>query len=193
MKRVILACVLVAVAVASPAVAQEKNGFYIGGSIGQSKIDVKGGDQDLGDIEFNEGDTGYKLFVGYRLLTFLAVEGSYLDFGTPDTTFDTDFGDLYTEIGLNGWDVSVVGNLPLGFFDLFARAGYFWWDADIRAALGGDSDDDSDSGSDLTYGVGAAVWLGQIAVRAEIEWFDIADAEDVYMYSLGISYTFGRD
>lgn len=193
MKRVVLLVAIVTMVVAAPAAARDKNGFYLGGSIGQSEIKVKGGDVDIGQIEFKEGDTGYKLFAGYRFFNFLAVEGSYIDFGDPDTTFDTPLGDLYTEIGVTGWDVAAVGSLPLGIFDLFAKVGYFWWDADVRAALEGDSDSDSDSGSDLTYGIGAAVWLGQIAIRAEIEWFDVAEAQDVYMYSLGLSYTFGRD
>ena len=196
MKGSVAACVGVAalmLAVAVPAAARDKNGFYLGGSIGQSELKVEGGDPDIGDIEFKEGDTGYQLVVGYRFWTWFALEGGYVDFGNPDTTFETGLGDLFTEIELTGWDASAVGNLPLGIVDLFAKVGYFWWDADIRAALGDQSDVDSDSGSDLTYGIGVAVWLGQIAIRGEVEWFDVADADNVWMYSVGVSYTFGRD
>jgi len=192
-KRLVLVVAIVAMVAASPAVAREKNGFYIGGSIGQSELKVEGGDPDIGAIEFKEDDMGYKLFVGYRFWKFFALEGGYVDFGNPDTTFETGLGDLFTEIELTGWDASAVGNLPLGIVDLFAKVGYFWWDADIRAALDGEGDSDSESGSDLTYGIGVAVWLGQIAIRGEVEWFDVADADNVWMYSVGVAYTFGRD
>ena len=69
----------IATLVTLPAAAAD-NGFYLGLSAGQSQI----ASEDYGDFEFKGGDLGYKVFAGYRMLTFLAVEGSYVDFGAPD-------------------------------------------------------------------------------------------------------------
>jgi len=42
----------------------------------------------------------------------------------------------------------------------------------------------------MTYGIGGAVWVGQLRIRAEIERFDVSEADSVLLYSAGISYTF---
>jgi hypothetical protein len=64
------------------------------------------------------------------------------------------------------------------------------WDADIRAVLNEVTDSNSDSGTDAAYGIGVALRLGKVALRAEGEQFDIGDAEDVYMFSAGATFTF---
>ena len=190
MKRLALVTLVVLTATATPALAKEKHGFYLGGSLGYGVIDVKGENSDLGEIEFDEGDLGYKLFAGYRFLPFLAVEGGYVDFGNPSSDFSFDDGILNTEIGLNGWNLAAVGILPLTIFDVYAKVGYFWWDADVRAQLGGETDNDSDSGSDLMYGIGGQVWITRIAIRAEIELYDVADADNVWLFSAGVAFRF---
>lgn len=45
----------------------------------------------------------------------------------------------------------------------------------------------------MTYGIGGAVWVGQLRIRAEIERFDVSDADSVLLYSAGISSTFELD
>ena len=61
-------------------------GFYIGGSFGQSRIsDFNGSDVDaelasLGitsTTTTDDKDTGWKVFAGYRIMKYLAVEGAY--------------------------------------------------------------------------------------------------------------------
>ena len=41
MRKAVLLIAIAAIVVASPAVAREKNGFYIGGSLGGSSLDVR--------------------------------------------------------------------------------------------------------------------------------------------------------
>lgn len=190
MRKIVLMMALAAIALASTALAADKTGFYLGGGIGWSNIEVKGEVPDLGDLDFNEDDLGYKFFAGYRILPFLAIEGGYVDFGNPSATFGSGDTTLDTEIKLDGWDLYGVGILPLGIFDVYAKVGYFWWDSEVRAALGGESDRDSDSGSDLAYGIGGALWLGQLSLRLEVEMFDVAEADAVYMITGGVAYTF---
>jgi OOP family OmpA-OmpF porin len=177
-------------AAAVPASAVE-NGFFIGGSIGGSSLEVRDFDDELGDLRFSDGDTAYRLFAGFRFLNFLAVEAGYVDLGDPsDIVGEVDGEPLELQIGVKGWDAFAVGMLPIGPVDLFAKVGVVSWDADIRAALDDLRDRDSDSGTDAAYGIGVALRLGNVALRAEGEQFDIGDAEDVYMFSVGMTYTF---
>jgi len=192
MRKSPLFLAMVLVAAATPASAIE-NGFFIGGSIGGSSLEIRDYDDELGELRFSGSGTAYKLFAGFRFLNFLAVEGGYVDLGDPnDVVGATGDDPIAVEIGLNGWDAFAVGLLPLGPVDLFAKVGVVSWDADIRARLMETDlvDSDSDSGTDAAYGIGVALRLGKVALRAEGEQFSIADAEDVYMFSVGVTFTF---
>jgi len=185
-----MSLMVVLVAATVPASAIE-NGFYIGGSIGGSSLEVRDFDDELGDLRFSEGDTAYKLFGGIRFLKFLAVEAGYVDLGDPKDIVGLVEGDPFeVQIGVKGWDAFAIGLLPLGPVDLFAKVGVVSWDADIRAVLDDVVDSDSDNGTDAAYGLGVALRLGKLALRAEGEQFNIADADDVYLFSVGATFTF---
>jgi hypothetical protein len=190
MRTSLLFPIVILVAAAVPTSAIE-NGFYIGGSIGGSSLEVQDVDEEFGAFRFSDGDTAYKLFGGFRFLNFLAVEAGYVDLGDPKDIISSIEGDeLEAQIGVQGWDAFAVGLLPIGPVDLFAKIGVVSWEADIRAAYNDLRDSDSDSGTDAAYGLGVALRLGNVALRAEGEQFDIDDAEDVYMFSVGVTYTF---
>ena len=190
MKKTLLFVMAALIAAAAPTSAVE-NGFYIGGSIGGSSLEVQDVDDEFGAFRFSDGDTAYKLFAGVRFLNFLAVEAGYVDLGDPqDIIASIEGQELEVQIGVKGWDAYAVGMLPIGPVDLFAKFGVVSWDADIRAVLDEVIDSDSDSGTDAAYGLGVALRLGRVAFRAEGERFDIGEAEEVYMLSAGISYTF---
>jgi hypothetical protein len=168
-----------------------ENGVYIGGSIGGSSLEVRDVDEEFGAFRFSDGDTAYKLFAGFRILNFLAVEAGYVDLGDPSDIISSIEGEeLDVQIGVKGWDAFAVGLLPLGPVDLFAKVGVVSWDADISAVIDEIRDSDSDSGTDAAYGVGVGLRLGHVSLRAEGEQFDIAEAEDVYMFSVGATFTF---
>jgi len=64
------------------------------------------------------------VYGGFGRLSFLAFEGGYVDHGNPSGSFDVcEDMNVDTEISLDGWDVSALGILPLGIFDVFARVG----------------------------------------------------------------------
>ena len=183
MKNIALSAALTGIIalLALPAVAAD-NGFYLGASAGQSGIEIS----DIDDMDFSGGDTAYKLFVGYRILTFFAVEGSYVDFGAADDDLGDTLGTV--EADVNGFDAFAMGMLPLGIADIFVKAGVIAWDAEIAARSIDASE--SDSGTDPAYGIGVQFRIRSFAVRGEIEYFDIEGTEYVYMYSVGGSYTF---
>ena len=190
MRKGLLCLSIILVAAAVPASAIE-NGFYLGGSIGGSSLEVQDVSEEFGAFRFSDGDTAFKLFGGFRFLNFIAVEAGYVDLGDPTDVIASIEGDeLEVQIGLKGWDAFAVGLLPLGPVDLFAKVGVVSWDADIVAVLDDVIDSDSESGTDAAYGIGVALRLGKVALRAEGEQFKIADAEGVYMFSVGATFTF---
>lgn len=184
---VVLSVVMLGLA-AGPASA--KNGFYVGGSVGQASLTINDFEIDLESFDYKADTTSYKVIVGYRFMGFFAVEGSYIDFGTFKDSFDVAGDPANFETNLKGFDAFAMGMLPLGIADIFAKVGFVSWDADIRAAVGSIVELDTDSGTDLVFGIGAQVRFKGLAVRGEFEYFDIADADSVYLISLGATFTF---
>lgn len=93
------------------------------------------------------------------------------------------------KIDAEAWSLYGVGALGLSdSFDLFAKAGVVSWEADslIDGVLVG-----ADDGEDLALGIGARFNSGgALGLRAEFEWFDIDDADAVWMASVGIEFRF---
>ena len=109
----------------------------------------------------------------------VAVELSYIDFGSASTSFKNASADVtaVTAAGVLGFNFGPVG--------LFGKAGVVDWDSDYKIS----DINDSDSGADPFYGMGTKLQLGSFAVRAEYEYFDL-DRSDIDLYSIGASYTF---
>jgi opacity protein-like surface antigen len=169
------------------AMAGSESGLYLGASLGQAAVKADGETATGDDFDFSEEDAGYKIFAGYNFgiipLLDLAVEGAYVDFGNPSGSL-VDGTDI--DLSVSGWDVFGVVAGTFGPFGIFGKAGLIYWDSD--ADIGNSSD--SDSGSDPAYGLGAKFQLGSIAIRAEYEYFDMSGFKDVYLTSVGVSFTF---
>lgn len=187
--RGLVAGVLVVLVLAAGPVAAE-NGFYIGGSFGQTSLKINDLELDPGSFDYKADTTSYKIIVGYRLMGFFAVEGNYVDFGSLKDSSTVGGEPVSLETDLSGFDICAMGMLPIGIVDVFAKAGLVSWDANIQHAIGAIIDVGSDSGTDMVFGLGAQVRFKGLAVRGEIEYFDIADASSVYLISLGATYTF---
>jgi len=175
MRKSIIALLAAALGLAALPTLAADNGVYLGGSIGQSSLQID-------DFSYDADATGYKLIVGWRFLDWLAVEGNYIDFGSGDDSVDG----TRVESEADGISLAAVGFLPVGPVDLFARVGAVDWSADLSSPGFGREGDD---GTDLTYGVGAQFRVWSLSVRAEYEIFDIDDV-DVDMISLGVTWTF---
>ena len=167
-----------------------RNGVFVGASVGRTSLSIDSFDLDLDQFDFSASDTSYKVFAGYRFMGYFAVEASYVDFGTLSDSTNVIEGTLGVDADLTGYDAFAVGLLPIAMVDVFAKVGLVSWDADIRAALGGISQLGRDSGTDLVYGLGVQVRFAGLAVRGEVEYFDIADADSLYLVSVGATYTF---
>ena len=77
---------------------------------------------------------------------------------------------------ISGFAPYLVGTLPLGIFELFAKVGYYFYDVEAEI---GDVEADDVSDEDLVYGAGFGVVLFEhLNVRVEYEIIDISDVDD---------------
>ncbi len=178
MKKLLLLLIPISAFVTHSAFADD--GFSVGASIGYASI--KNNDP---NFDFDAQDTGYKLFANYTFAKYLGIEGGYVDFGEPSDNF----AGMNGVIDAKGWSLYGVGALPLGdSVEIFGKAGVISWDADsiIDGQLVG-----ADDGNDLALGIGATWNINErLGVRAEYDWFDIPDADNVSMASLGLVIRF---
>src|SRR5262245_49001942 len=183
MSRMIAVAALAVLGVGQ-ALAQEENerGFYVGGGVGQSNIELDGLDGiDEAIEDLDADDTSWKAFVGYRLNPYLSFEAAYLDFGRPrdDFTATGSSGDYTVE--LSGFAPYIVGTLPVGPVELSARAGYYIYDLETSVDiddLGGDVFTSDDSGEDFVYGVGLGLTMFEhLNARLEYEIVDLPGAD----------------
>ncbi|MBA57117.1 MAG: cell envelope biogenesis protein OmpA [Pseudomonadales bacterium] len=178
-----LLALAVAVSFSNLSYAGSDSGVYVGASVGTADVDYS---DSAASAKFDDSDTGYKFFAGYNfgLVPFLnlAVEGGYMDLGSVEGEIANTTGN---KIEANGWAAYGVGGFDMGPIGVFAKVGYFAWDSDFKTSLG----NDSDSGTDPAFGLGAKFQLGSFAVRAEYEVFDL-DKADIDYISVGAAYTF---
>ena len=164
-------------------------GPYVGVSGGQTTIDQDASDfgyQGNNKFDIDDNDTGWKAYLGYNFFPWLGVEGGYVDFGS----LSQDFPGGKTDLDLTGWDTFLVGTVPLGPVDLFAKVGGINIKSELNTNNTGTS---SENDVKLAYGVGAAYNIGHWALRVEAEAFDDNDVDDFYFVSAGVTYRFGAD
>ena len=162
-----------ALACAGQAVAQiseEQRGLYVGAGVGDFSVDID--DLDSTDISFDDSDTAYKLFLGYRINQFFGAQLDYMDLGRTESAV----GLQNLEIETGGFAARVEGTLPLAFFELFATAGLVF--SDVEASFGGTEFFD-ESDSDPVYSVGAGFEIAErVVLRLEYEIIDIETFDD---------------
>lgn len=180
-----------ALTAAMAAQADMQPGFYAGASVGTTKISDDGFDS-IG-VDVDDSDTGFKIFGGYSFNENFAVEVSWFDLGEVSGRIDDPFfGDITFDVGVSGLNGSIVGRLPVSeTFALFGKLGVASYDLDGHATVGGfGSGSDSQSETDMTYGIGGALSFGgQWEVRVEYEAISVDDG-DANMLSVGGMFRF---
>lgn len=194
------------------ALAQESSFYYGGLSVGQSQTNLEedhitqsqtGNALAITDIKRNERDTAYKLFLGYQFNNFYALEGGYFSIGKPHFTSTTSpAGTLDGEVKLQGWNIDLVGFLPLmGGLSALARVGVHNTKASdqFRGTGAVVPADASPSETHTSYKVGAGLqyaFTESFFVRGEIERYRVADGmgnhNGVNVASLSLVFPFGR-
>lgn len=181
--RSVAAALLVSFIVFAPAESQADG--YIGGSIGQSYIELDAGTPTVPAV-FDEEDFGWKAMIGYDFnlpVITLGVEADYVDFGAPSGNV----AGSQIEVDANGFAGFGTVGFNLGPVGVFAKYGVISWDASLT--IDG-FDVGSDDGTDPAYGVGAKFGLASVEVRGEYEIYDIDGSEDISMLSVGLVWRF---
>jgi OOP family OmpA-OmpF porin len=183
---------LIALAAAAPAVAQDSpgnpDGFYFGAGLGEFSSVVDDIDKldDVDDVglDFDEDEDASKIFAGWRFNRFFAVQVDYVDFGKSDAAVDL----LDVSAETTGLTPSVVGTLPLGPVELFARAGMMFYDVEFNSDSGPLIDE---SGEDLVYSAGVGLDIGErLNLRLEYEVIDIDEFDDADALWLNAAWKF---
>lgn len=153
--------------------ADNERGLYLGAGVGLFNIEVDDVDTvDELDQAFDSDDTVFKVFGGWRFNPFISVELDYIDLGGPEDTVE----DVRIKAEINGIAPYLIGTIPLGPIEGFARVGYYFYDVEISGEDIGSVDD---SGEDLVYGVGLGLTLFEhLHARLEYEIIDVSEVDD---------------
>lgn len=192
MKIIAYACLAACAAFPATASFAADSSIYLGASLGSAKQNNSLG---LPYAVFSKtSDTGYKLSGGYNFNSNFGAEIEYVNLGKITQAASTYPGvGVYTggDIKIYGWNISAVGNLPLGGgFDLFAKLGLF------SSKLSGVATGNSTKAS---YGLGAKYAFAENwDIKGEYQYFELGTASNVpgasrakaNLWSLGMDYNF---
>jgi opacity protein-like surface antigen len=177
---------------------ENPSGPYISAGLGQFdvKIDNLEG---VGDTlqELDADDSAWKLGFGWRFNPYIALEADYVDLGNPNGNFDATGSSGDYNVELSGFSGYLIGSLPLGIFELSAKAGYYWHDVNLHVDFnnvgpgnGNVIESSSNSGA-FVYGIGAGVtFLEHINVKVEYELMDLDEVNDAYVLWLTGAWRF---
>jgi hypothetical protein len=156
-----------------PAFAQNTEGFYIGGGLGDFSADIDNFDDvDDVDLDFDSDSDASKVYGGWRFNQFVAVQVDYTDFGESTAALDV----LDITADTRGLAPSVVGTLPLGPVELFGKAGVMFYDVEVN---GPGEEFIDDSGQDAVFGAGIGFTLFErLSLKAEYERIDIEELDE---------------
>ena len=184
MRKLLLASTLTLIAGAAHAEdISDSLGLYAGAGIMRAKM------EQTFNTNFDYSNTSWKVFAGLHPSGFpFGVDVDYVDLGNQ--TAGTLFGPA--SASAKAFAAYAVGYLPIPVpnIDVYGKAGLARWQ------FNGSLPDQglfriSDNGTDFAWGVGAQYhFLQRFAARIEYEHFNVREADDVQLYSLGVSYTF---
>ena len=165
----------------------------MGISLGQASIELDNrphsdSNLDVEGLEYDGSDTGWKIFGGYKF-TVAAAEIAYVDFGRIEG--EAESREDFVEVsGVSAFGMLHLGLGPVG---VFGKVGGFMWDSEFDSAARDyiDTQEDFDKdGYDLAYGFGVTGGLLGIDARAEYEYFNVGEFDDISMLTVGVSYSF---
>lgn len=167
-------------------ISAQDGGFYLGGSVGSSFINQTLSETvdgiGINDFKIDQSNFAYKIFGGFRLNKFLALEGGYRNTGKAEDAFEG----IPITSKTKGWDVEAVGVLDLEVIFAFAKAGAFFWNTEN--SFGEAVNEENKTG--FLWGVGAGVKLGGLAVRLEWESLGTDNPESLSMLTAGVTFGF---
>jgi OOP family OmpA-OmpF porin len=166
--------------------AGRDSGWYLGGSIGQSAVDIEGCG---GVVNCDDKDTAWRILGGYQLNRNIAVELGFHQFGDASQTFPG--GQVAFEA--NAIEIVGLGSLPLGNnFAIYGKAGFYRGETKATGSNFSGAIDLKETNTDLTYGLGARYDFNpKLGIRAEWQRYtnmggDAVGESDVDVLSVGV-------
>ena len=178
-------------------------------ALGLGVLAGQGFTPDSGTIDFDHEGSGYSFAVGYRLFSWLAIEGGYMDLGKVRHVISADGDQLgnpaHANLSLSakssGIAVSALGILPLSYrWEVYGRAGVMFAtnriDLFLSDNLGDFAAQSSGSKTNLLAGAGIAMSIAEVyGVRLEYQRvFGVESQQvgtgDVDFLSLGVIVQF---
>jgi OOP family OmpA-OmpF porin len=173
--------------------AQEM-GWYIGATIGQSK--VKEWCDGLGPgVSCSDTGTAWRVLGGYQVNRNFAAELGYHDLGSVDASDPS----ASVKAEANAWELVALGQWPFtNQFSVYGKAGLYRGEVKASATVPGfGSGSTSETNTDITYGVGVRFDLNRnLALRGEWQRYtNMGDnatigESDVDVLSLGVLWKF---
>jgi len=196
-KLKVIAALLIPFCCASTAMAQTDNpdGPYAGVGWGQFNLNINSL-SDAGTAAHDivhSNDNAWKAFAGYRFNRFLALEAAYIDLGKPSDRFSGTGSDGNYRADIGGFSPAIIGTLPLGPVELFAKIGEYYYDSKVKVDLDdpGPSIESSHRRNDLLYGGGVGMtFFEHLHVRAEYETIEIKNAKHSDAFWLSAAWRF---
>jgi OOP family OmpA-OmpF porin len=164
-----------------PAYPQESR-FYVGGALGQSTLKAW---CDPTLVSCNDTDTAWKLFGGYWFNRYIAVEGSYIDWGGVTATSSAG---VNVAADQQSYGIGAVGSLQISpQFTVFGKLGLLRTEQETRRIAPAPATVQRDD-TEIHYGLGLKYSLTRSwSVRAE---WENTDKLEVQMLSIGAEFTF---
>lgn len=175
-------------ALAGPAMAQDYQGLYLGGSVGYSQY------KDICKfllIPCDANDTAWRGFAGYQFNRYVFLEVGYGNLGEVTGSGDLLGSPATYNREVKAWDLSGLLAFPVaGELAVLARLGAYRarTTEDQAGAFGTLHAAGTNSG--FTYGLGAGLTLWKLGVRAEWQRYEnvgVPDTleDDIDVFSIG--------
>jgi hypothetical protein len=146
------------------------------------------------DSIVHSGDDAWKVNLGYRFSPYFAIEGDYMDFGQAHDTFQGSGSNGNYQLHMSGFAPFAVATLPLGPVELFGKAGWLWYNSDLRVYLNSPGQQvlqSSSSRSDFIWGGGIGVTLFRhLNVNAEYDQVRVDNARNSNALWLATAWRF---
>jgi OOP family OmpA-OmpF porin len=178
-RQIILTTLLVLSWGVADAAAPAEKGAYIGAGFGSTTLDDDG---IFSGLTFDDSDSGFQIFGGYKFFKYLAVEARYADFGT------------FTVEGL-GIDASVVSVHAVGIipfadsgWELFGQLGL----GTVDISIPGDSTSESvgSAGLGIRYSFSENLSLGLQTDAYAYEEVDFGTTYDIGVVQTAVTIRF---
>ena len=192
--RATIAATTVAACLASQAFADGLTGAYVGGGIGESRVEAGTSGLAPSSSNFDQSHLGYQLDFGIHPAgTPLALELEYLDLGQADLKNFPGPGFLTGTVSQRGEGLFLLFYLPTPIVQVYAKAGgsHITTHADFRYC-GVDTcsfPSLNPTNNAFAFGAGLQWTVGPWALRGEYERFN-AGGGNPSLLTVGVTWTF---